>query len=42
VAIQPTSISYATDTPEEVVNFENSFYSLVENVWPMSPSAQGP
>jgi hypothetical protein len=42
VAIQPTSISYATDTPEEVVNFENNFYSLVENVWPMSPSAQGP
>jgi hypothetical protein len=42
VAIQETSISYATNTPEEVVNFENNFYSFVEDVWLMSPSAQGP
>jgi hypothetical protein len=42
VAIQQTSISCAMHTPEEVVNFESSFYSFVENAWPMSPSAQGP
>jgi hypothetical protein len=42
VAIQQTSISCATNTPEEVINFENNFYPLVKNVWPMSPSAQGP
>lgn len=42
VAIQETSISYATNTPQEVLNFGNSFYLIMQEVWLMSPNAQGP
>jgi hypothetical protein len=42
VAIQETTISYATNTPQEVINFGNNFYLIVQEVWLMSPNAQGP
>lgn len=41
-AIQETSISYATNTPEEVLNFGNNFYLIMQQVWLISPNAQGP
>jgi hypothetical protein len=41
-AILETSISYATNTPQEVINFRNNFYLFMEEVWLMSPNAQGP
>jgi hypothetical protein len=41
-AIQETSISYATNTPQEVINFGNNFYLIMQEVWLMSPNAQGP
>lgn len=42
VAIMETSISYATNTPQEVINFGGNFYLFLEEVWLMSPNAQGP
>lgn len=42
VAIQETSISYATNTPQEVINFGNNYYLIVQDVWLVSPNAQGP
>jgi hypothetical protein len=42
VAIQETSISYATNTPQEVISFGNNFYLIVREVWLVSPNAQGP
>jgi hypothetical protein len=42
VAIQETSISYATNTPEEVLNVGNNFYLFMQDVWLMSPSPHGP
>jgi hypothetical protein len=42
VAIQETSISYATNTPQEVINFGNNFYLNEQEVWLVSPNAQGP
>jgi hypothetical protein len=42
VPIEETSISYATNTPQEVINFGNSFYLSAEQIWLMSPNAQGP
>jgi len=42
VPIEETSISYATNTPQEVLNFGNSFYLFMQEVWLMSPNAQGP
>lgn len=42
VAISQTSISYATNTPEEVISLGNKFYLSMQNVWLESASAQGP
>jgi hypothetical protein len=42
VPIMETSISYATNTPQEVINFGGNFYLFLEEVWLMSPNAQGP
>ena len=42
VAILETSISYATNTPEEVINFGNNFYLFMQGAWLTSPSARGP
>jgi hypothetical protein len=42
VPIMETSISYATNTPQEVINFGNNFYLFSEEVWLISPSALGP
>jgi hypothetical protein len=42
VEIQETSISYATNTPQEVINFGSIFYLIMQEVWLMSPKAQGP
>jgi|SRR5579872_2987181 hypothetical protein len=42
VPIQETSISYATNTPQEVINFGNNFYLIAQDVWLMSPNAKGP
>jgi hypothetical protein len=42
VPIQGTSISYATNTPEEVINIGNNFYLTMQDVWLVSPNAQGP
>jgi hypothetical protein len=42
VAIQETSISYATNTPQEVINLGYNFYLIIQEVWRMSPNAQGP
>jgi hypothetical protein len=42
VAILETSISYATNTPQEVLNFGNNFYLFMQDVWLMSSSALGP
>ena len=32
VAIQETSISYATNTPQEVINCDNKFYLIMQEV----------
>jgi hypothetical protein len=42
VAILETSISYATNSPQEVLNFGNNFYLFMQDVWLMSSSALGP
>jgi hypothetical protein len=42
VAIEETSISYATNTPQKVISFGNNFYSNIQEVWLMSSSPQGP
>ena len=42
VSIQETSISYATNSPQEVINLGNTFYLYVQEVWLVSANAQGP
>jgi hypothetical protein len=42
VSIQETSISYATNTPQEVINIGNKFYLYTQDVWLESANAQGP
>ena len=40
--IEKTSISYATNTPQEVINIGNNFYLNMQDVWLVSANAQGP
>src|SRR5271170_7547174 len=40
--IAETPISYATNTPVEVINIDAVFYLNLQNVWLSSASAQGP
>ena len=42
VSIEETSISYATNTPQEVINIGNKFYLTIEDVWLVSDNALGP
>jgi hypothetical protein len=42
VSIQGTSISYATNTPQEVIHLGDVFYLNIQNVWLASADAQGP
>jgi hypothetical protein len=42
VPIVETSISYAINTPQEVINIGNNFYIYVQDVWLESANAQGP
>jgi hypothetical protein len=42
VSIQGTSITYATNTPQEVLSIGNNFYLSIEEVWLVSINAQGP
>ncbi len=42
VSIEGTSITYATNTPQEVLHIGNDFYLTLQEVWLVSPSAQGP
>ncbi len=42
VSIEETSISYATNTPQEVINIGSNFYLFFHDVWLVAASAQGP
>jgi hypothetical protein len=42
VSIEWTSITYATNTAQEVLHVANNFYLTLQDVWMVSPSAQGP
>ena len=42
VTIEETSISYATNTPQEVINLGNNFYLIMQEVVLISPNPQGP
>jgi hypothetical protein len=42
VSIGGTSISYATNTPQEVINIGDAFYLDMHNVWLESANAHGP
>jgi hypothetical protein len=42
VSIEGTSISYAANTPDEVINIDDAFYLSLEGVWLESANAQGP
>jgi hypothetical protein len=42
VSIEGTSISYAANTPDEVINIGDAFYLSMEGVWLESANAQGP
>jgi hypothetical protein len=42
VPILETSISYAANTPQEVIHIGNNFYLYVQDVWLVSANAQGP
>ncbi len=37
-----TVISYATNTPQEVISLNDVFYLKVQDVWVLSANAQGP
>jgi hypothetical protein len=37
-----TSISYATNTPQEIINIGDAFYLNLQGVWLVSANAQGP
>jgi hypothetical protein len=41
-SILDTSISYATNTPQEVINIGNKFYLYMQDIWFDSANAQGP
>jgi len=40
--IQGTSMSYATNTPDKVIEVDNSYYLCLQGVWFVSSNAQGP
>jgi len=42
VPIEQTSISYATNTPQEVIKIGDVFYLKMQGVWLVSGDAQGP
>jgi hypothetical protein len=42
ISIEGTSITYATNTAQEVLHIGNNFYLTLQEVWLVSPSAQGP
>jgi hypothetical protein len=42
VSITETSISYATNTPEEIIHLGGFFYFNMQDVWLQSASSQGP
>jgi hypothetical protein len=41
-SIAETTIFYATNTPDEVINIGDVFYVNLQGVWLSSPNAQGP
>jgi hypothetical protein len=42
VPIEGTSISYATNTPQEVIHIGDDFYLKMQDVWLVSADALGP
>lgn len=40
--IEGTAVSYATNTPNDVLQFENRYYLCLEGVWFVSNTAKGP
>ena len=42
VPIEGTSISYATNTHQEVMNVGDKFYLNAQEVWLVAPSSEGP